>query len=96
MKQTFLLPLILTGLLIAGCSSTPTRADKGPIKARTFSFINGGVPPAAEFADKREAIHKTIQDAITQNLAAKGVSKVASGGDVTVAYLVILGNNARC
>jgi hypothetical protein len=94
MKHTWLLSVVLTGLLVAGCSSTPTRVDKGPIKAQTFNFINGGVAPTAEFADKREAIHKTIQDAITHNLAGKGITKVASGGDVTVAYLVIVGNNA--
>jgi hypothetical protein len=35
-----------------------------------------------------------IQTAITKNLAAKNVAFVASGGDVTVAYLVITGNNA--
>ena len=34
-----------------------------------------------------------IQEAITKNLAAQGVTKVATGGDVTVAYLVIVGNN---
>jgi hypothetical protein len=35
-----------------------------------------------------------IQEAITKNLAAKGVSAVRSGGDISVAYLVIAGNNA--
>lgn len=93
MKTKWMLPVVLTGLLIAGCS-TPTRVDKGPLKAQTFNFVNGGVPAQAEFADNREAIHKTIQDAITQNLAGKGLRKVDSGGDVTVAYLVIVGNNA--
>lgn len=94
MKLTCTLPVILTGLLLAGCSSTPARIDKGPVRAQTFSFINGGVPPQAEFADSREAVHKTIQDAIAQNLAARGLRKVGSGGDVIVAYLVIVGNNA--
>lgn len=94
MKHTWLLSVVLTGLLLAGCSSTPTHVDKGPVKAQTFNFINGGVAPTAEFADKREAVHKTIQDAITQNLTGKGLRKVDSGGDVTVAYLVIVGNNA--
>lgn len=93
MKQAWLLSVVLTGLLIAGCS-TSARVNKGPVKAQTFNFINGGVAPVAEFADPRETIHKMIQDAITQNLAGKGISKVASGGDVTVAYLVIVGNNA--
>ena len=35
-----------------------------------------------------------VQDAITQNLAARGITKVPAGGDVTVAYLLIVGNNA--
>lgn len=95
MKHTFLLPVVLTGLLIAGCSTTPTRVDKGPVKARTFSFIKGGTSPASSLADSREQVHRVIQDAITQNLAGKGLSKMASGGDVIVAYLVIVGNNAN-
>jgi Domain of unknown function (DUF4136) len=87
--------LFAAGLFaLAGCSSTPTHVDKGPIQASTFSFINGGVPQTADFADSRVEIHRMIQDAITKNLAGSGVTKVASGGDVTVAYLVIVGNNA--
>src|SRR6185436_11670294 len=61
-------------------------------KARTFSFINNSKAPAADFADSREQVHRIIQAAITENLAGKGVTQVASGGDVTVAYLVIIGN----
>lgn len=90
-RLSCLLPAVVAGLLIAGCSSTPKRVDSGPVKARTFSFVKGG---AVSAADKREAVHQVIQDAITQNLAAKGVQKVPTGGDVTVAYLVIVGNNA--
>ena len=99
MKQTqrfinpaLLFSALLSGLLLAGCS-TPTRVDKGPIQARTFSFIDRGAAPKPDFADSREPVHRLIQDAITDNLAAKGVTKVASGGDITVAYLVIVGNN---
>ena len=92
-KNSLSLSIALAALLLAGCS-TPTHVNSGSVKAQTFNFINGGVVPAAEFADPREAIHKMIQDAITQNLAGKGVRKVDSGGDVTVAYLVIVGNNA--
>ena len=92
MNKLSLLPVVLTGLLIAGCSSTPTRVDGGSVKGRTFNFINGGSPPSAAFAEKREEIHRMIQDAITQNLARKGVSRVAGNSDVTVAYLVIVGN----
>jgi hypothetical protein len=35
-----------------------------------------------------------IQNAITKDLAIRGVTRVASGGDLTVCYLVIIGNNA--
>ena len=68
--------------------------DTGPIHAATYSFIARGAQPAPAFADSREQIHAMIQDSISRNLASKGLSKVASGGDVTVAYLVIVGNNA--
>jgi hypothetical protein len=92
MKKRLFLPVALTGFLIAGCSSTPTHVDSGPLKARTFNFVNGGAAPTATFADKREEVHKMIQDAIAQNLAGKGVSRVAENSDLTVAYLVIIGN----
>ena len=35
-----------------------------------------------------------IQAAITKHLAGLGVTQVPAGGDVTVGYLVIIGNNA--
>jgi hypothetical protein len=34
-----------------------------------------------------------IQKAITDNLSARGMSKVDGVGDITVAYLIIVGNN---
>ena len=81
-------------LLFAGCSSTPTKVDSGPIRAATFSFIAKTPNMSPEYADSREPIHAMIQNSISQNLAGKGLSKVPSGGDVIVAYLVIIGNNA--
>jgi len=89
------IPVLLLSLLgmLAGCSSTPTRVDKGTVKAKTFNFVNGGVPPRADFADNRTQAHELIQKAISDYLTDKGMTKVAAGGDVTVAYLVILGNN---
>jgi hypothetical protein len=90
-----LLPLLAAGAItLAGCSSTPTKVDTGPVRARTFSFVQPGPKASPAYADNRQAVHAMIQDAITQHLAAKGVTRVASGGDVTVAYLVIAGNNA--
>lgn len=94
MKPTSL-PLLAAGLIIlAGCSSTPTKVDTGPIRARTFSFVNTSPNALPAYADNRQAIHPMIQKAITDNLAAKGVTFTPSGGDVTVGYLVIVGNNA--
>jgi hypothetical protein len=80
-------------LALVGCASTPTKVDTGPIRASTFNFVDGGMKPAPAYADNRDAVHAMIQDAITKNLAARGVTRVPSGGDLTVAYLVILGNN---
>jgi Domain of unknown function (DUF4136) len=93
MKNRFFLTLNLAVLLVAGCTSTPTRVDKGPIRAATYSFIAGGSTPAPGFVDTREPIHKVIQESISRNLARNGLSRLASGGDVIVAYLVIVGNS---
>jgi hypothetical protein len=78
---------------LTGCSSTPTNVNTGAIHARTFNFVNRKSKPAPDFADNTEAAHTMIQNAITKNLAARGVTRVASGGDVTVAYLIIKGDN---
>ena len=94
MKHSFVVTLNLAALLVAGCSSTPTKVGTGPIPAATYNFVAGGDRTAPTFADNREPIHAMIQDSISRNLAGKGLNKVASGGDLTVAYLVIVGNNA--
>jgi hypothetical protein len=97
MKSYFRTLSVLLGAVfaLAGCSSTPTKVDKGPIHAATFSFVSGGVMPDAEFAEKRQAVHALIQEAIVKDLTAKGLKPAAADrvGDVTVAYLIILGNN---
>jgi hypothetical protein len=92
MKLTSLLIALLAACL-AGCSSTPTRVDKGTIHASTFSFV-AAPKSVSGFADPREPIHQMIKSSIASNLAAKGLRQVPSGGDLTVAYLVIVGNNA--
>ena len=93
MKLIHLSLVAFITLVISGCSSTPTRVDKGRVKARTFNFVSRSSVPAPGFADDRAEVHSVIQAAITQNLNGKGVSRVASDGDVTVAYLIIIGNN---
>ena len=87
------IPVLIAGLIaLAGCSSTPTKVDTGAIQARTFNFVIRNAPP--EYAEKRQAIHGMIQDAITKNLAARAIKRVGANGEVTVGYLVIVGNNA--
>jgi hypothetical protein len=79
-------------VLLAGCSSTPVRVNSGTVRATTFSFVTGR-PMPPDYAEKREQIHRLIQGAIATNLTAKGLSRVPAGGDVFLAYLVILGDN---
>lgn len=88
--------LLTAGMLaLVGCSSSsPTHVDTGKIHATTFSYVNTGPKPAPGYADNRAAIHSLIQGAITKSLASRGLTQVATGGEITVAYLIIAGNNA--
>ena len=94
MKFNSLIALAAVVLTLAGCSSTPTKVSTGTIHGKTFSFVNRGERPSPDYADNRQAIHQMIQAAITKNLAARGITRVDSGGDLTVGYLIIIGNNA--
>jgi hypothetical protein len=96
MTRTSLLIIAASVLALSGCASTdsaPTKVDTGPIRARTFSFVDRGPRPAPPATDTRTVVHSMIQEAVTKNLAARGVTRVATGGEVTVAYLLIVGNN---
>jgi hypothetical protein len=87
--------LIVAGAFaLAGCSSVKTHVDTGPIQARTFSFMNVGTKDVPTYVERRKQAHAAVQEAITKNLTAKGVNHVPQGGDITVAYLIIAGNNA--
>ena len=92
MKMQLLSGLAVAVVVIAGCS-TPTHVNKGPIKATTFSFVNPGPLPEYAYRVDRQQVNTIIQEAIASDLAAKGVRYVAQGGEVTVAYLIIVGNN---
>jgi hypothetical protein len=94
MKLNSFIALTAAVLTLAGCSSTPTKFDSGTIHGKTFSFVNRSDRPVPDYADNRQAVHEMIQNAITKNLAMRGVTWVASGGDLTVCYLIIIGNNA--
>jgi hypothetical protein len=92
MKYSSSLALSLAVLCLAGCG-TPTKVNTGPVQGTTFSFINGGSKAAPGFIDTREQVHATIQQRITEDLAKKGVTKVPTGGDLIIAYMIIIGNN---
>ncbi len=77
-------------LVLAGCTSNPAKVDRGSIAARSFSFVNPATAPAPRW----QPIHTMIQDAITTNLAQRGIAKADGRSDVTVGYLLIVGNNA--
>jgi hypothetical protein len=94
MKLNSLFALAAGIVMLAGCAATPTRVDTGAIHARTFNFVHRRTQPEPGFADERQAVHDKIQAAITQKLTADGLTRVTSVGDVTVGYLVIVGNNA--
>src|SRR6516162_3939707 len=88
-----LLICFFLALLVASCSSVKTHVDKGQVKARTFSWLDTGSRPTPDFAEDRKEAHTLVQQAITKNLAARGVSYVPTGGNITVAYLIVVGNN---
>ena len=88
--QSLFLCLAAGVLVLVGCSSTPAKVDHGPIAARSFRFVNPVAAPAARW----KPVHAMIQEAITTNLAERGVAKADAGGDVTVGYLLIVGDNA--
>ncbi len=93
MKTKLLLLLAMVLWAPVAPAKAPDKVNKGVIHARTFSFVKPTSKPAPDFADNTEAVHAMIQKAITKNLAARGVTRVSAGGDVTVPYLVITGNN---
>ena len=83
--------ICLLALLPACSPKVKTRVDTGAIRARTFAFV-ARATPAPRSADDREHVHAAIQEAITTNLAGKGVRRVESSPDVLVAYLVVVGD----
>ncbi len=85
--------LLVAAVALTACSSVKTKVDNGPVRARSFSFVNPGFTTATAPAANVAAVHTMLQNAIARTLAAKGLSQLPSGGDVTVAYLVIAGNS---
>ncbi len=81
-------------LILAACSSVKTHVNKAPVRARTFSFLNTGSRELPGFAEKSAQAHALMQQALKSNLSTRGIVYAPTGGDVTVAYLIIVGNNS--
>jgi hypothetical protein len=92
MKQILVSAVVFGMVACAGCS-TPTRVGSGAIKAATFDFVQNLPGRKTDFSENTEAVHQIIQKAITDHLAQKGVARSVGGGDVKVAYLIIVGDN---
>lgn len=80
--------------LLAGCSSVPTRVDRGPVRAATYSLMASKAPSSVVVNERREEVHRVIQGAIAAQLAQKGLRPVPRGGDVEVGYMVVVADNA--
>jgi hypothetical protein len=80
-------------VFMVGCSSVPTRVDKGPVRASTYSVMSSKAETRGVIDERREEVHRIIQSAIADELGRKGLTQVASGGDVKVGYLVIVVDN---
>jgi len=81
--------------VVSACSpKVQTRVDTGPIRAHTFAFVARNRPEPRS-ADDVEHVLAAIQEAITTNLAGKGVRRVESSPDVIVAYLLVVGDRTH-
>jgi hypothetical protein len=87
------MPAVFLAVAIAGCSSVKTHVDEGKVNAHTFSFLDTAARQRPSYAESSQQAHAMIQRAIIHNLGARGITHLQSGGDITVAYLVIVGNN---
>lgn len=88
MKNT-IIPVLMAGLLLSGCSSIPVSVTDMRVSGDTFSFIK---PISGVAAGQSEAhsYNSTIQAAIKEYLVAKGIKYVQSGGDLTVGYIIVV------
>jgi len=94
MKQNLWVVLAVVAVWVSGCSSVPTRVDKGPVRASTYSFMPSKAPASVVVTAQRREAHERIQAAISKDLAQKGLKQVATGGEVQVGYLIVVGDNA--
>jgi hypothetical protein len=96
LSRHHLWPLLAAVTLAPGgcATSEPARFSTSPVKARTFNFVRMDVDKQAPYAEKRAEVNAHIQTAITASLAAKGLTRVETNGDVAVLYLIIISDGA--
>jgi hypothetical protein len=92
LKHSFL--VAACAVLVAGCSSVPTRVDKGPVQASTYSLMTSKAPASVVANERRQEVHKLIREAIAGQLGQKGLKQETRGGQVEVGYMVIVADNA--
>jgi hypothetical protein len=93
-KTSIILAAVCFGPAYGWCSGAKTHVDKGLVKARTFSFLETKNRRNPDYVDSNKEAHAMVQQALIHNLAAKGLTYSPTNADVTVAYLIIAGNNA--
>jgi hypothetical protein len=87
----YLIPL-LAGALLAGCSSVPM--PKGNSKGySSVRFINEKKSALFYESDRSKEVNQQLQQAIAAQFEEKGMDVVEKGGDLIVAYLVIIQDN---
>lgn len=79
--------------LMVGCSSVPTRVAKGPVRASTYSLMSSKNQSRGLADARHEEVHQEIQAALAEEMERKGMTRVDQGGDVQVAYLIVLVDN---
>ena len=83
----------LGAILAAGCSSVPTRVEKGPVQAGTYSLMTSKAQLRGLPESRRAEAHRLIQEALDAALGQKGLQRVASGGELQVGYLIVVVDN---
>jgi hypothetical protein len=92
MRALGLVPLValLAGLAPA-CATVTVRTDHDPYvdfsRYRTFSVLGGQMIVDGRRDDSNTVLKDRIQDAITAELASKGLQPVGVGGDLLVGYV---------
>jgi hypothetical protein len=94
-RTTKALACLAIGLALTAYSGVKTHVDHGRVTARTFSFLEPPAKPFPSYAENRKEAHEAIQQALIKSLGTRGINYVKSGGDVTLAYLLIVGNNGQ-